>query len=381
MEFGAAFAGVFGGGELAADFVQEGENLFDAGSVFAFEFVDGGEAGFDFLEAGGVGFEMAEVALEGAGGFLDGDFGGAERVAEFGHGLVDTGHFVDALQGGAESGVGGFRSIVEGLVGGAGAFGELVDVLEDAAFLIERGIFAGVGRDILDLFFLEGPEVGQAGAFLFGPVEIVEFGGGGAPLGMEIGDASEGGFGEAELVDHFALGVVGEETLLIVLAVDVAEEGSEFLQKGGGNGAAIEEGARLTVGQDFAFEDQFVFGGFDAGMLENGGEGGGLGLFEDAGDAGAFGAAAHHFGRGAATEEQAEGVDDDGFAGAGLAGEEVQTRVEADAESLDDGVVFNQQFDQHAETTIIAAGGGKEVKTFRVSSVLVWKRVRVSVSW
>ncbi len=139
--------------------------------------------------------------------------------------------------------------------------------------------------------------------------------------------------------------------------MDVAEPGGELFEQRGGDGAGGGEGAGFAVGEDFAFDQEFIFFDGDAGFLEEGTEGGRVGEVEDAGDAGAVGAGADEVGGGAAAEEEAEGVDDDGFAAAGFAGEEVETVMKTEAQAFGDGEVFNVEFDQHAGLRVIVAGG------------------------
>jgi len=139
-----------------------------------------------------------------------------------------------------------------------------------------------------------------------------------------------------------------EEFLLIVLAVDVAEVRCELPEKRGGDGAAAEKGAGLAGGLDFAFQQQLAVFDFDAVGFHEIEEGGGLGGFKDACDAGLFGSGADHVGRSAATVEETEGVHKDGLAAAGFAGEQVETFMEANAEPLDDGVVFDDELQEHS---------------------------------
>ena len=85
--------------------------------------------------------------------------------------------------------------------------------------------------------------------------------------------------------------------------------------------------------------------GVDAVFFEDG-FGAGRGL-EDAGDDGLVGAVADHVGGGFAAHEQGERVDEDGFAGAGFAGEQIEAGAERGDGVIDDGVVFSAQFDEH----------------------------------
>ena len=68
---------------------------------------------------------------------------------------------------------------------------------------------------------------------------------------------------------------------------------------------------------------------------------------ENAGHARARFSRAHHLGRRAPAQQEPERIHHNGFAAAGLAGEEIQPRVKMDAQPLDDGIVLDHQFQQH----------------------------------
>ncbi len=149
-----------------------------------------------------------------------------------------------------------------------------------------------------------------------------------------------------EGIEHVALGFAGEKQLLIVLAVDIRQIRAEIAEQRGGHGAAAQEGAGLAACQNFALHQQLAVFDFDAGGLQQAADGAVLHL-EGACHAGARSAGAHHVSGSARAEEQAEGVDDDGFAAAGLTGKEVEAVVELDAEALDDGQIFDHEFEEH----------------------------------
>jgi hypothetical protein len=71
-----------------------------------------------------------------------------------------------------------------------------------------------------------------------------------------------------------------------------------------------------------------------------------------------FGARSHHVRGRAAAQDQIDGVDDDGFAGAGFAGEDCQPRVETDVEVVDDGKVADRKFFQHKPPGVNGCNGG-----------------------
>jgi len=129
-----------------------------------------------------------------------------------------------------------------------------------------------------------------------------------------------------------------------VLAVDIAQVNGQILEQRGGGGAVADERPRLA-GLDLPFHKKLAVLHFDPGVFEQFSERRRFGDLEDSGDAGAFSAAADHFGRRSAAQQQAQRIDHDGFAAAGLAGEQVQAGVKPHAGLLDHRVVFNRQLD------------------------------------
>ena len=71
-------------------------------------------------------------------------------------------------------------------------------------------------------------------------------------------------------------------------------------------------------------------------------------LLEDRLDGGGVLPGSHQVARGAAAEQQADGFDQDRFAGAGLAGEDVQAGLELDVDGVDDGQIADTEEAQHA---------------------------------
>ena len=150
-----------------------------------------------------------------------------------------------------------------------------------------------------------------------------------------------------EGVQHVALRIGRKQKLLIVLSVDIGQPGREILQQRHRHRAAADEGARLAAGQNLALDEQLAILDLEAGGLQQPADGGLVADVEDAGHARAGFAGADHVGRGAAAQQQAEGIHHDGFAAAGFAGQQIEPGVEADAQALDHGVVFDHQLQQH----------------------------------
>ena len=127
--------------------------------------------------------------------------------------------------------------------------------------------------------------------------------------------------------------------------MDQGQLRGELAENGDGGRLIVDEDAALAGREDFAAQDDFAAAGVDAVFFEDG-----LGVvrrFKNTGDDGLVSAVAHHFDRGFAAHQQSQRIDEDGFARAGFAGEQVEPRAERGDGVIDDGVVFSAQFDEH----------------------------------
>ncbi len=69
--------------------------------------------------------------------------------------------------------------------------------------------------------------------------------------------------------------------------------------------------------------------------------------FEDGGNRGLVGTGANHVHGSFVPQQKGQGINEDGFSGAGFAGQQVQARRELDRQVVYDRVVFEPQFDEH----------------------------------
>ena len=203
-------------------------------------------------------------------------------------------------------------------------------------------------RGALDFLALERPQIQQPQLLLFAALQFFQFDGGGAPLPVERGGALQRFAMGGESVQHIALGVGGEEKLLVVLPVNIAQVRRQFLEQRDRHGTAAEEGARLSSGQNLALHQQLAVLDFEPRGLQQPAYGRMIAHIEDARHAGAGFPGAHHVGGGAASQQQSQGVHYDRFSAAGFPGQQVQATMEADAQALHHGVVFHHQLLQHA---------------------------------
>ena len=147
-------------------------------------------------------------------------------------------------------------------------------------------------------------------------------------------------------VEQLALGIALEQRLVGMLAVDVHQLLAQFAQCLYRCGLAIDVAARAAVGADGAAQDAFTvhlqFSLAQPGLhfvqrtdLEGGA------------DLGTIAADAYRAAVGTIAQHQAEGVEQDRFAGAGLAGEHAHTGRELQLQLFDDGEITDGKMPEH----------------------------------
>ena len=140
-------------------------------------------------------------------------------------------------------------------------------------------------------------------------------------------------------------GRVGQ-ALAVVLAVDGQQPGADVPHHRGGGGHAIDAAAALALGIDFAVKQQVVQG-LVAAALQFGADRFGD-ILEGGPDTGFLRAAAHQLAGGAVAQDRVDGVDQDGLARAGLAGQHIKAGGKFDLGFFDHGNIFDFEVRQHA---------------------------------
>ena len=220
--------------------------------------------------------------------------------------------------------------------------------MQDAALVLQGRFLVGLQRGALDLLALEAPQIEQPELLLFGALQFLEFRRRGAPLVVGGGGAVEQLAVAGESVQHVALRIGRKQELLLVLSVDIRQVRRQVLEQGHRHRPAADEGARLAAPQDFALDEQLALLDFEPGGFQQAADGRVIADIEDARHARAGFSGADGLRRGAAPQQQAERVHHQRLAAAGLARQQVQSGVEADAQALHHGVVFNHQLQQHS---------------------------------
>ena len=330
------------GGEFFGGFRVKGKNVFEGRAVFAFEGLQGVEAGFDVGEVGGAVFECGGIGLDGAGKVVGRGKGGFAGCGNGFGGGIEAGEF--AGEAGEVAEAGGEGAFIRGDTGG-----ELGAEFADAP---------GVGSGALageEDFFL--PRLEGGGVYLAELMgEEVELAGGGLLAGEDGvffllqteqeesggGKIRAGRVGAGKAVKQTGLLFAGEEALVIVGAVEIHQQIAESAEEGERAGRAVDKLPAGAFGGECAFhEEAAVFAGFGPVFFEEGGKIFFGGIFKDGLDRAGLGPAANEGLVGAFAEEEGEGADDDGFSRAGLAGDGGEAREGFPRDVLDEREIAN----------------------------------------
>ncbi len=119
---------------------------------------------------------------------------------------------------------------------------------------------------------------------------------------------------------------------MLVLAVQFDQSVRQVLERGGRCQRAVDEGAAAALRGDLAAHNQLVA----------------VRGFEERFDAGNLLACADQVLGGTSAEQQADSFDEDGFAGAGLAGQDIERLFKIDRDRLDHREVADGQVADHA---------------------------------
>jgi hypothetical protein len=146
----------------------------------------------------------------------------------------------------------------------------------------------------------------------------------------------------AEPVECRPLHGGGEEALVGVLAMQVDQSDAPLGQCGGRGEVAVQIGPAAPLPGNDPPEDDLLLARPARSAVARGHD-------EPAGDHGLVGPGPHHARVGPSTHEEVEGGDDHRLAGAGLAGDRRQSRLEDERQFLDDAEIGDLEFEQHAD--------------------------------
>ncbi len=137
----------------------------------------------------------------------------------------------------------------------------------------------------------------------------------------------------------------------LVLRVDDRQVRRKLLQHRHRRRLIVDEDASLAAGRDLAPQNDLRLLAVEAVVFQNFVDGLGLG-FEHRRDDSLVGAVADGVAGRFVAQQQGQGVDQDGFSGAGFAGQQIETGGELHGNIVDDRVVFDSQFQQHVSSRL-----------------------------
>ncbi len=152
---------------------------------------------------------------------------------------------------------------------------------------------------------------------------------GGRDLGERIAVAAEG-------IEQRAVRRSVDERALVMLAVDLDQARADFAEQRDRHDLVVDVGAAPPIGTLHAAQDHVAIGGVDAAFGEQRANGMLRRYVEGGGDVTLRRARAHQRRIAARAERQREGIEQDGFSRAGLAGEYRQPGLEIHGEAFDD---------------------------------------------
>jgi len=239
-------------------------------------------------------------------------------------------------------------------IGPAYGAGNLFGIAEEADVLGELFFLVCAQGGGGDLAGLPGQHVDTLGAF---PRIGLGAGQGGAELapgGVETAVTFEPlpAGGRQEGVDHRHLGLGPQQGLMFMLAVQVDEFGAELAQYADGYVAAVVKDGVLALAGKVAAEDEGPVFERYALVVQDGAYAGIGGDVEDGLDPEGFAAAADGVAVGPTSQQGTQGVDENGFAGAGFAGENVEPAGKFDARMFDEGEIGDGQRFQHRGSSL-----------------------------
>ncbi len=125
--------------------------------------------------------------------------------------------------------------------------------------------------------------------------------------------------------------------------------GRQLFQNGDRRRLVVDEDAPFAASGNFAAQDDLAFLGVEPVGFKNRADRGRVDV-EHRRDGRFLGAMANCIAGGFVAEQQCKRVDEDGFSGAGFAGQQVETGGELHGNVVNDRVVFDSQFQQHGRS-------------------------------
>src|SRR5690606_29791882 len=291
------------------------------------ERLDPGEARLDGFEPLRIGLETIPVVDQREGRLAQLDLDVRERLRRLAQRVVVLDEPLDLLPGARGERMRADLALVERLDRRLEAAGELVHVREARAFGAEARGLGVLERERLELRRVEACELELGVALRVAAAQALEPLLERAPCAKRLGDVGRERLEAAVRVEQRALIRALEQRLVRMLPVDIDEQRAETLQILERHRLVVDERARSSLLADDPAQEAAVLV-VEAELLEERERGVAGRAFEQHADLGPLGAVAHGARVGPVAEREAERVDEDRLAGAGLAGHDREAGVE-----------------------------------------------------
>ncbi len=230
---------------LRAASAAEGDHVVERGAVLALQAVDGSEPVFDFGQMFGRGLNAARIVAHGGADVFHADQGRFERGQRFLKLRLVAGQFLDLLarrtQRRSRRGI----AFVEQIERIHGRVVDLLGVGQNALFVFEALVFAGLQFRVLDLAFLERPQIEQAEAVFLVALQFLDAGADADPVVIRVVHAAHlcAGVGVEQGEPRRAV----ERSQRFVLRMHGGEIGADQLQHGNRGWLVVHEHASLAA--------------------------------------------------------------------------------------------------------------------------------------
>ena len=222
----------------------------------------------------------------------------------------------------------------------------LLGLHHDETALGERRLLAGLRRERAELLDGMAQEIGRLAGALDPGAMLVQRRPRLAQGARRRFDRARLGLQAAEGVEDRAVRRRIDERALVMLAVDLDERGADRAQHLHAHRLVVDEGAGAAVRELHPAQDEVAVG-VDLGALGDAARRMVAGEIEDGGDLPLRLAVAHEPAVAAGAERQRKGVEEDRFAGAGLAGQDREALVEVELDPVDQDDVADRELREH----------------------------------
>ena len=248
----------------------------------------------------------------------------------------------------------------DGLMRRAQILGGLLRLHHGGPPLGERSLLAALRRETSELIDRVAKPFGlAAGALDIRPMRL-DRGFALAPLIPAAPDIRGSVLKAAKRVEQCAMRCRLDEGAVIMLAVNFDQSGAERAQHLNAHRLIVDEGAGAAVGELHTADNQFVTGAQICAKIvgsEHGARRMVVGDVERRGHLPLLGALTHQRHVATRAQRKRKGVEQDRFAGAGLAGQRSKTGAKVDVQAIDQNDITNGKADEHDDRRPMSDGG------------------------